>query len=90
MKGANITGGQSFRGRAEDDFYATLYNDDCFNVMKQIPNESVDLILTDPPYFVLPKGKNNDRFEWDNFQDLKSFLEFTSNWFTLALNKLKK
>ena len=23
MKGANITGGQSFRGRAEDDFYAT-------------------------------------------------------------------
>lgn len=28
----------------------TLYNDDCIKVMKDIPDESVDLILTDPPY----------------------------------------
>jgi site-specific DNA-methyltransferase (adenine-specific) len=27
-----------------------LYNDDCFNAMKQIEDGSVDLILTDPPY----------------------------------------
>ena len=27
-----------------------LYNDDCLNAMKNIPDESVDLILTDLPY----------------------------------------
>lgn len=27
-----------------------LYNDDCLNVLKTIPSNSVDLIVTDPPY----------------------------------------
>lgn len=27
-----------------------LYQGDCLEVMKNIPDESVDLILTDPPY----------------------------------------
>ena len=27
-----------------------LYNDDCFNVLKTLPDNSVDLVLTDPPY----------------------------------------
>lgn len=27
-----------------------LYNDDCINVMKSLDSDSVDLILTDPPY----------------------------------------
>ncbi|MBF2307768.1 DNA-methyltransferase [Staphylococcus hominis] len=29
-----------------------IYNDDCIEVMKKIPNETVDLIVTDPPYLV--------------------------------------
>lgn len=28
----------------------TLINDDCLNAMKNIPNESIDMILTDLPY----------------------------------------
>ena len=27
-----------------------LYNDDCFDVLKTLPDNSVDLVLTDPPY----------------------------------------
>ena len=27
-----------------------LYNDDCLNVIKDIPDNSIDLIVTDPPY----------------------------------------
>ena len=27
-----------------------LYNEDCFNIFPTIPNKSIDLILTDPPY----------------------------------------
>ena len=27
-----------------------LYNEDCLNILPKIPNKSIDLILTDPPY----------------------------------------
>lgn len=27
-----------------------LYNDDCLNVLKTIPDKSIDLVVTDPPY----------------------------------------
>lgn len=33
-----------------------LYNEDCLDGMKKIPDKSIDLILTDPPY-----GKNADK-----------------------------
>lgn len=53
-----------------------LINDDCFNLMKTIPDNCIDLILTDPPYNIaqystgnifLPKRKpiNNDIANWD-------------------------
>lgn len=34
----------------------TVYNDDCMNVMKTLPDESIDLVCTDPPYRVTPSG----------------------------------
>jgi len=33
-----------------DDFVNKIINDDCLEVMKDIPDKSIDLILTDPPY----------------------------------------
>ena len=33
-----------------------LYNDDCLNIIKKIPNESIDLIVTDPPYPTTSRG----------------------------------
>ena len=30
----------------------TLYNDDCLNVVKDIPDASVDLVIIDPPYLI--------------------------------------
>ena len=29
-----------------------VYNEDCLEGMKQIPNKSVDLVITDPPYLI--------------------------------------
>ena len=29
----------------------TIYNGDCLDVLPRLPDNSVDLILTDPPYF---------------------------------------
>jgi len=65
-----------------DDFIDNVIQGDCLEVMKQIPDNSIDLIFTDPPYNISKKnkifrdyrsGKNGnismDFGEWDyNFQ----------------------
>jgi len=42
---------------------ATLYHGDCLDVMREMADNSVDLIATDPPYFKV-KGEAWDR-QWD-------------------------
>ena len=32
-----------------------IYNEDCLEGMKSIPDDSIDLIITDPPYCVANK-----------------------------------
>ena len=41
-----------------------IYCGDCLELMKQIPDKSIDLVLTDPPY-----GTTSN--EWDNLPDLE-------------------
>ena len=33
-----------------------LYNDDCFDVMSKFDDNSIDCIITDPPYFLSNDG----------------------------------
>ena len=53
-----------------------LCHGDCLIEMDKIADESVDLVLTDPPYFVIPNGKPNDKFCWDSFESEKDFENF--------------
>ena len=41
-----------------------LINDDCFSVLKDIPDNSIDLILTDPPYNIAKYSTGNLKFDW--------------------------
>ncbi len=41
-----------------------LIKDDCFSVLKDIPSQSVDLILTDPPYNIAKYSTGNIKFDW--------------------------
>ena len=41
-----------------------IYNEDCLEGMKRIPDGSVDCIVCDLPYEVLNKG--NEKAQWDN------------------------
>lgn len=50
----------------ESNFLNTIVHGDCIHVMRQIPAQSVDFILTDPPYLVNFRDRNgrsiaNDR-----------------------------
>ena len=48
-----------------------IYNEDCQEGIKRIPDASVDCILTDPPYLYL-KGQKLER----PFDERSLFLEF--------------
>lgn len=41
-----------------------LMHGDCFERMKEIPDHSVDLILTDPPYNLSQYSTGNLKFDW--------------------------
>ena len=55
-----------------------IINDDCINILKQLPDKSIDLVLTDPPYGIgeseknnssrskLAQAKNYGKKDWDN------------------------
>lgn len=42
----------------------SIINGDCFSVLKQIPDNSIDLILTDPPYNIAQYSTGNICFDW--------------------------
>ena len=52
-----------------------IFNEDCLETMSRMKDNSVDLILTDPPY-------NTTKNEWDNPFDLKVWWE--------EINRIKK
>ena len=53
-----------------------LWHGDCLELMKNIPDGSVDLVLTDPPYGTM-KGID-DKHDWDNIIDTeKLFAEIS-------------
>lgn len=56
-----------------------LHHGDCLEVMKSIPDKSVDLILTDPPYGIgISKNPFRGKFEkkeWDNFVPTKEYFD---------------
>ena len=60
-----------------------LYLGDCLDIMKQLPNENVDLILTDPPYNcgkkkfeIKEKSYKRINQEWDTYtkEDYKELM----------------
>jgi len=57
---------------------------DAIEVMKKIPDNSIDLIFADPPY--------NIGIKYDNYKDNlseKDYLEWTDKWLTEAIRVLK-
>ncbi len=60
----------------------TLLQGDVLEQLDSIPNNSIDLLNTDPPYMIIGE-------EWDNFDTSESFDAFTEAWLRKAFDKLK-
>lgn len=85
-----------------NDNNITLFNNDCLQVLEVIPDNSIDLIVTDPPYRVISHGGSNNpnvklcggMLKHDNEYVKKGKLfqyndiKF-SEWLPLIYNKLK-
>jgi len=61
-----------------------IINGDCIQVMKTLPESSVDLVLTSPPYGV---GINYDVHDDD--MDFETYKEFSKDWIREAYRVLK-
>jgi modification methylase len=69
----------------------TIIQGDCLEVLKTFPDNSIDLIFADPPYYLqLPKGKRLKRADgseiipvddaWDSFENYDDYDKFTETW----------
>ena len=60
----------------------TLYHADCFDVMKQLPKGSVDLIVTDPPYLFESGGAGHSELgkRAGNLKDNIDFISADFDW----------
>jgi len=67
----------------------TIHSGDCIELLKQIPDNSVDLIFADPPYNLQLNGElyrpNQTKVdavndEWDKFDSKEDYDKFTTAW----------
>lgn len=75
----------------------TLYQADCVDVLPQIPDNSIDTIFADPPYFLsnggisVQSGKQVcvDKGDWDKGGTPEHIYNFNRKWLELCRPKLK-
>lgn len=70
-----------------------LYNDKCENVIPSIENESIDMVVTSPPYNVDLGNNKYNKNPYDLYNDNKEHLEYIlwlKNIFKSIYPKLKK
>jgi len=76
----------------------SIVKGDCIEVMRSLPEKSVDLIFADPPYFLQLDGElrrpDNSRVNgveenWDRFDSFAAYDEFSHNWLDAARRLLK-
>ena len=52
-----------------------IYNEDCVTYMKSLPDNSIDLIIADPPYFRVLKQEN-----WDKFKNFEEYMKWSESY----------
>lgn len=66
------------------DESVTLYHGDCLDVLRELPDASVDAVCTDPPYALEFMGKT-----WDGWSTPAAFQEWCGLWAAECLRVLK-
>jgi len=65
-------------------FNDTVINEDCIKGMKKIPDDTIDIVICDPPYNIGKDfGNNSDK------QDMDNYLEWCDEWIRECIRILK-
>lgn len=81
-----------------DNIKNTIIKGDSIEELKKIPDNSIDLIFADPPYYMQTEGEllrtNGTKFngvddEWDKFNGFEDYDNFSINWLTECQRILK-
>jgi len=75
-----------------------LFHCDCIEVLSSLPDETVDMIFADPPYFLSNGGisckagkmVSVNKADWDRSNGIDNDFEFTYSWISLCRKVLKK
>ncbi|MEO8554588.1 MAG: site-specific DNA-methyltransferase [Kofleriaceae bacterium] len=59
--------------RAHVTELGTLWHTDALALLATLPDRSVDLVVTDPPYAI-------DKAEWDQFESLEAYVDWCDGW----------
>lgn len=59
--------------RAHKDAAGELWHCDVLELLGKLPDKSVDLVVTDPPYAI-------DKAEWDEFESLEAYVDWCDTW----------
>lgn len=70
------------------DNMLTVYHGDCFDILKNIKNNSIDMIFSDPPYFLSNNGStcsggkrvSVNKGEWDKSTKINDIHKFNKRW----------
>ena len=80
-------------------FINTIIEGDTIKNLKKLPDESIDFIFADPPYYMQTEGEllrvDGTKFKgvedkWDKFKDFKDYDDFTKKWLKECKRVLKK
>jgi site-specific DNA-methyltransferase (adenine-specific) len=74
-----------------------IYNKDCFNYLPKIGDNSIDCIITDPPYFLSNDGitcksgkmVSVNKGDWDKGNNIDDIYDFNSEWIKESYRVLK-
>lgn len=74
-----------------------LFHDDCIDILNSLPENSVDMIFADPPYFLSNGGiscragkmVSVNKADWDKSNGIDKDFEFTHNWINACRRVLK-
>jgi site-specific DNA-methyltransferase (adenine-specific) len=74
-----------------------LFHDNCIEILNSLPQNSVDMIFADPPYFLSNGGiscragkmVSVNKADWDKSNGIDKDFEFTHNWINACRRVLK-
>ncbi|MFT4243839.1 MAG: DNA-methyltransferase [Candidatus Woesearchaeota archaeon] len=74
-----------------------LFHNDCLEILQQLPDNSIDMIFADPPYFLSNGGiscragkvVSVNKAEWDKSRGFEEDLKFTLKWISECKRILK-